>query len=253
MIGRFKSGVLSFFEGFGVLKRDPNFRLLGAIPALMSLTLYTLGLVLGVLYLEEILNWIIKINIGEYNAFIKSLIYILSVILIGIALYFLTFLVVSILSIPVCTSLSHRVMVQTGYLLPSEKSLKENLFTFIRMLRISLLKLIFILLISGLLFIASLIPVVAPVALFLSVMILAFDCMDYAMEHDEQGLRQRLKFLFVNIPEFAGFAACMAVILLIPFVHFILLPTAVVGTSILYTKIQTTKKLKEGYDSKTNS
>ncbi len=244
MISRFKVGVLSFVEGIKILKKDPNYRLLGAIPALLSLTLYTLGLVVGVLYVDDVLSWSMKFNIGDYNAFIKTLIYIFTVLVLGIVLYFITFFAVSLLAIPVCTALAQRVMIQSGYLIPAERNLKENVFTFLRMLRISILKLIFLLIISGLLFIASLVPVVSPIALFLSVMILAFDCMDYAMEHDEQGLRQRVKFLFANIPEFIGFAMCMGVILFIPFVHFILLPAAVLGTSILYTKIQSAKKLE---------
>ena len=244
MIGRFKNGVSSFVEGIRILKNDNNMRLLGMVPALMSLTLYTGGLVVGVMYVDDVLNWIIKSNISDYNFFIKSLIYIFSFLLIGFILYFITFIVVSILAVPVCTTLSYKVLVQSGYFLPTEKTLKQSIFTFAKMLRVSILKLGFLVIISGLLFIASLIPVVAPIALFISVMILAFDCMDYAMEHDEQGLRQRFKFLFAHIPEFAGFALCMMIVLAIPFIHFILLPAAVLGTSVLYTRIQAAHKIQ---------
>ena len=101
-----------------------------------------------------------------------------------------------------------------------------------------------ILAISAMLFIASFIPIISPIALYFSLMILTFDCMDYAMEHDEQGLRQRFKYFFNHWIEFSGFALCMAVIIVIPFIHFILLPSAVLGTTVLYARIQSAKKLK---------
>lgn len=245
MFSRFRNGVGAFAEGVRLLQKDRTLRALSMVPALMSLVLYTAGLVVGVMYVDDVLNWIIKTNISDYNFFLKSLIYIFSFLLIGFIFYFVTFIVVSILAIPICTTLSYKVLTQkTGYLVPVEKGFKENVFTFAKMLRVSVLKLGFLLIISAMLFVASLIPVISPVAVYLSVMIIAFDCMDYAMEHDEQGLRQRFRFLFQHIPEFSGFALCMAIILIIPFIHFILLPVAVLGSTVLYTRIQTVEKIK---------
>lgn len=173
---------------------------------------------------------------------LKSIIYVLSFLLLSFILYFLTFIVVSILAIPVCTTLSQRVLIQSGYLKPVGKGFKENILTFTKMLRVSVLKFIFLLIISALLLVASFIPMLSPVALYLSLMILTFDCMDYAMELDEQGLRQRFRFFTKYWVELTGFALCMAIILAIPFIHFILLPLAVIGTSILYSKIQIKNK-----------
>lgn len=243
---KFSCGVTSFVEGVKLLKNDKNIRALGIVPALMSLTLFTVGLVLGMMYVDDILSWVIKANLNDYNIFLKSLVYVLSFVLLGFILYFATFFVVSILAVPVCTSLSQRVLIQSGYFSSTKKGLKENLFTFAKMLRVSLLKLGFILAISAMLFIASFIPIISPIALYFSLMILTFDCMDYAMEHDEQGLRQRFKFFFSHWIEFSGFALCMAVIVVIPFIHFILLPAAVLGASVLYARIQTAKRLGQG-------
>lgn len=238
VVTRFKSGVTSFLDGARLLKRDRTIRALGLIPAFMSLTFFTAGLVVGMMYVDEIMSWVIQSNISDYNLFIKSLIYIASFVLLGFILYFVTFFVVSMLAVPVCSSLSLRVLHRHGILLESKKSLKENVITFARMLRISLMKLVFIVIISILLFVASFVPLISPIAIYLSLMILTFDCMDYAMEHDEQGLRARFKFFMKNWVEFSGFAVCMGVLLVIPFIHFILLPVAVLGTSILYSKIQ---------------
>lgn len=254
MISRFHQGVSSFFEGIRLLRKDKNLRLLGFIPALMSLTLYTVGLIVGVMYIDSILSWVIKSNFNEYNAFLKSFLYILSFVLLVCILYFAVFMVVSILAIPVCTTLSQRVLIQSGYLVPTSKTFKENVFTFTKMLRVSILKFAFIAIISILLFVASFVPMFAPIALYLSLMILTWDCMDYAMEHDEKGLRQRFRFFLKHWVELSGFALCMAVILAIPFIHFILLPSAVLGTSVLYVRLaQKDASQKEVYGSKTNS
>lgn len=244
MVSKFKMGISSFIEGVRLLRKDNSIRVLGMVPALMSLTLYTVGLVVGVMYVDDLLSWVINKNISDYNIYIKSLIYVLSFLLLAFILYFATFILVSILAIPVCTSLSHKVLTQAAYLKAGNKTMSESLFTFARMLRVSLLKLGFILVISAMLFIASFIPIISPVALYFSLLILTFDCMDYAMEHDEQGLGERFRFLFSHWIEFSGFALCMAIVVVIPFVHFILLPTAVLGTSVLYVRIQNQKRLK---------
>lgn len=246
MISRFKNGVTSFIEGVRLLTKDKTMRALGFVPAIMSLTLFTVGLVVGISYVDDIMSWVIHSNMSDYNIYLKSIIYIISFLLLSFILYFATFIVVSILAVPVCTALSQRVLVQTGYLVPTERGLKENIFSFANMLRVSLLKLGVIVVISMMLFVASFIPVVSPVALYLSLMLLTFDCMDYAMEHDEQGFRQRFTFFVRHWLEFSGFAVCMAIVLAIPFIHFILLPAAVLGTSVLYSRIQIAKRLKQG-------
>lgn len=250
MISRFHLGVSSFFEGVRLLRKDKNMRALGFVPAIMSLTLFTVGLIVGVMYIDDILSWVIRANLNNYNMVLKSLIYVLSFLLLSFILYFATFIVVSLLAIPVCTALSQRVLIQSGYLAPVDKSLKENIFTFSKMLRVSLLKFVFILIISGLLFVASFVPMLSPIAIYLSLMILTLDCMDYAMEHDEQGLAQRFQFFKNHWIELTGFALCMAIILAIPFIHFILLPSAVLGTSVLYSKIQVKNKLLKNQQGK---
>lgn len=238
MIRRFSTGVSSFFEGIRLLRTDKTMRALSVVPAIMSLTLFTAGLIAGMMYLDEILSFVIQSNINDYNFFLKSLIYILSFLALVFILYFLIFFVVSILSIPVCTSLSQKALTQTGYLQSSSKSITENLTTFAKMAKVSVLKLGFLLMISVILFVASLLPIISPLALYLSLMILTFDCMDYAMELDELSLRQRFQFLRTHWIEFSGFALCMGVVVAIPFVHFIVLPAAVLGTTVLYARIK---------------
>jgi uncharacterized protein involved in cysteine biosynthesis len=242
VISRFTLGVKTFFEGIRILKDDKTLRALSLIPAIMSLTLYTAGLILGSFYIDNIMNWIIKSNMNDYNIFLKSLIYIFSLLLLGFILYFVTFFIVSILAIPVCSTLSQKILTRSGYSPKISKTLKDNIFTFASMVRVSLLKFVFMFIISGLLILASFVPIFAPIIMFLSLVILTFDCMDYAMELDELSLSQRFQFLFDHWIEFSGFSLCMALILAIPFIHFILLPSAVLGTSILYAKIQMSKK-----------
>jgi CysZ protein len=242
VIKEFNQGMSSFLEGVRLLKKDRSLRILGIVPALMSLVLYTAGLVISSMYIDEIMSWSIKVNVNDYNVYLKSLIYILSFLLLGFILYFVTFFVVSILAIPVCATLSQRVMVLSGHFSPTQKSFKNNIFTFANMARVSVLKLGFLFIISGMLFVASFLPLTAPVAVYLSLMLLTFDCMDYAMEQDELSLRQRFRFLLRYWVEFSGFSLCMAVILAIPFIHFILLPSAVLGTTVLYTRIQMSQK-----------
>lgn len=243
-IGRFRQGVSSFVEGVRLIKSDKKILTLSSIPAIMSLTLYTVGLVVGMLYIDDVMSWAIRSNMNDYNAYLKSLIYILSFLLLGFILYFVIFILVSILAIPVCSSLAQKVLIQSGYNSPYAKSFKDSVFTFVSMLRVSIIKLVILLIISAMLFVASFIPLLAPVAMYFSLMVLAFDCMDYAMEQDEQTLKQRFQFFRSHWIELSGFSLCMAIILVIPFIHFILLPSAVLGATILYSRIQMAEKQK---------
>lgn len=242
MIAKVSLGISSFVNAIRMIKNNRELRLLSVVPAFMSLVLYTVGLIIGMMYLDEILSLVVKSNIQEYNAFLKALIYILWFLILGGAMYFLVFLLVSILAVPVCTSLAQKVLVHTQFLLPESKGISESIKTFANMVRVSLFKLVLIVILSFLIFIASLIPVISPIALFIGVMLITFDCMDYAMEIDELGLRQRIGFFKNHWIEIASFSLGMAVILVIPFVHFIMLPVAVVGTTLMYSKIQGVKK-----------
>ncbi len=249
MISRLRVGISSFTQGITLIRSNRNLLILSAIPAFMSLVLYTVSLVIGMMYLDTILSLVIKSNIHEYNAFLKYLIYILWFAILGAGMYFFVFVIVSVLAVPVCAVLAERTLAHQQFFLPEKKGVKENIKIFIKMLRVSLLKLILILMLSVLVFFASFIPLISPIAIFISVMLITFDCMDYVMELDELGFRQRMALFKNHWIEIGSFSIGMAVILVIPFIHFLMLPVAVVGTTVMYTKI---RGKKGNYDSAGN-
>jgi len=237
MISKIYVGVEAFFESFRVLKQNSAIRNLSFIPAFMSVVLFTVGMLVGVLYLDKILSFVIQHNVSDYHFLIKSLLYLLSFVFLALVAYLFVIIVVSILAIPVCTLIAEKTLRVSGWE-PTNKKLTEVFLTALRMFKVSVQKFFIFLLVSLALFGASLLPVVAPLSLYLSFMIISFDSIDYALELNEYSFKQRLSFFGKHWLEMSGLSFCLMVLAIIPVVHILFLPIAVVAASLLYTRLK---------------
>lgn len=103
----------------------------------------------------------------------------------------------------------------------------------VTMLRISLVKgAIFVVLGIGL-FIASFIPVVNIAAVIGTLLLLAFDCMDYSLEARRMRLRQRVRYVLRHKAQWAGLATGLALTLLLPGLTLLVIPGAVCGAAMI--------------------
>lgn len=103
----------------------------------------------------------------------------------------------------------------------------------VTMLRVSAVKGFILACLGVILFIASFIPVVNIVAVTVTLLLLAFDCMDYSLEAKRMRLRQRIRYVFQHKAQWAGMAVGLALTLLLPGLTLLVIPGAVCGAALI--------------------
>jgi uncharacterized protein involved in cysteine biosynthesis len=237
MISKVYQGVQAFFEAVQLFKTNRSLRNLSLIPAFMTVVFFIFGMAIGIFYLDQALSWIIERNITDYNLFVKTIIYLFSLIIFGMIIYLCTVIVVSLLSIPICVILAQKTLENQGWV-PPYKTVGQNFATAIRMTKISVQKFFIFIFVSLVLFGTSFVPLIAPLSLYLTFMLMTFDALDYALEIKEMGLGQRLKYFADHWWEMSGLAICLMVLAIIPIIHILFLPIAVMSASLLFMKGQ---------------
>lgn len=230
MTNEFTQGLLFWVHGWLYNFRRPKQLFLCLVPVFLSI-LFVIPL-LWILF-GHLPDWsreLVGASLGWASPFWQDLIFYPLLVSAGLALlvgalfgfYFLH----SLLAIPFYSVLADRVLVSLGK--KPEKSV-----SFLRMLRAGLLKTC-ILLPTGLaLFICSFIPGLNLVAVVGTMLVLAFDVMDYSFESSGFGFRQRLKYLLHHRAQWLGMAAGLALTLLIPALTLFVLPGAVTGAALI--------------------
>lgn len=252
-IQRFSTGFAVFLDSFGILRNSKKVFYLSLIPFFISVILAFVGF--GWFYFqlsgvgaELIDQWMINFNdwLQSYNlTFLTSILtylvgfvkvtlivimYLLLIPLIGV----LILLCASILSIPANSFIAEEVLKQTGAYSPPKESLKAYTFRTLNLLRISLVKGLVLLLVALMILVVSILPIFSIPAVFLAVLIFAFDCVDYSLEVLNYNVRGRFKYLTNHFPELCGLALPLAVIFYIPVVQFMFIPIAVISGALLF-------------------
>ncbi|MCC6137211.1 MAG: EI24 domain-containing protein, partial [Bdellovibrionaceae bacterium] len=116
--------------------------------------------------------------------------------------------------------------------------------TTVRMLIISLIKIVFFLGLAIVLFVVSFFTIgMFLVPLCLSLM-MSYDCMDFSFECMTMSLRQRLRYFFDHLSLFAGLALAIMVISVIPGLFTIMLPFFIAGGAAAFSDIHLADKNK---------
>lgn len=230
-------GINSFFEGLKYLKENTCIRNLSLIPILLCILFFSLGMGGVVYYVDDILNLLAPEWMANLHTYLKSLVYILLALAMFVVVYFLVIIVVSIIAIPICEKLTEKVF-ELKNVKTKEISFLDNLKLIFRMLRASLAKLVIVIAIAILVIVATFIPILYPLAMYLTFMLVAWDMLDFSFDRDgNKTYSERIKFIKNNWLALTGFSLCLGLLLFIPFIHFILLPVAVCGAACLYINI----------------
>ena len=86
-------------------------------------------------------------------------------------------------------------------------------------------------------FFLAFIPIVNLFSTFILVLLVSFDCADYAFEIDYLSLRRRFSFLLSHFWEFSGLAFAILCTGLVPGSFFILLPAFICGATKMYIQL----------------
>jgi len=226
----FWSGTLAWLNGWKYILRRRQMMVVAAIPFLLSLISAVLAIWLIWIYYPLLMNSLVMSWLGSIESIwlailIKPLIWIGGLVVTLVILYAVYVL--------------HAIVAQPFYSLLAEQALKlegreaSRESRFWQMLKVSLLKGLIFLVAGVALFVFSFVPVLNLVAVMATLLLLAFDCMDYSLEARRLGLRQRFRYVFNNKAQWAGMAMGLALTLLLPGLTLLVIPGAVVGAALI--------------------
>ncbi len=227
-------GFRYFITSLKLISQDREIKYLSLAPVMIFILVLLIGLVGGVFYIDDLMNLFLADQMMQLNSSIRILVYVLGFLLFGFFYYVISFVATSLVSIPICSKLSDKVIQNHTQLKIHQATLKEDIISFFKMLRAGLAKAILLIAIGIMLFICSLIPVLAPLAFFVSILILVFDSTDFVFEKFNYGFRQRITFLKTNFASYVGLTLGLCLVVVIPFVQFLVLPLAVCGSTLLF-------------------
>lgn len=231
MISDFREGLTFWWRGWAYLFQHRNLFVVALIPVLIAVLFACGFLWLIFSYLPLWVHGLIGSAASWASGFWYDLIYYPLVIGAGavvfIAALYVSFLLLRLVAVPFYSLLAERTLVQQG------RTTHASWRMMLRMFRSSLVKTILLLFVGLLLFVFSFIPVLNFVAMTCALLIMGFDCMDYAFEAKGMGLRARLRYLARERWQWLGMAAGLALTLPIPGLTLLVVPGAVVGCALI--------------------
>lgn len=215
----------------------PRFLPLVIAPLLLGMALVLIGFVMIYPFVPQLTEFFMAYipTFGSETAasFIFAFLWIVLILLLtGFGMLLLYFIYV-VLCAPFHAILVEGVLKSSGRHRPGPLSFGAWLALTLRMLRTSMVKIFFFLIIATTAFLLSFIPGLQWLTLATSAAIFAFDSLDYSFEALQWGFRQRLNYVWREKRQFFLMGFGMALTLLIPGLTFFALPGAVVGAALV--------------------
>lgn len=181
-----------------------------------------------------------KLKIGEFSLFAALIQGVFWFFLLVFASYF-SYVLLSIVGAPFYSLMADMIIERRGLKGKNQNSFVRWLYTTIRMLLISIIKMGFFLGLSLILFVISFFAIgMFLVPWFLSLMV-AYDCLDFAFECRGLSLRQRMGYFSAHFSLFFGLALVILVISIIPGLFTFMLPFFIAGGAEAFADIQLAK------------
>lgn len=228
-------GLTAWVQGWKCILSHRKLMAVAAIPFLISLVAAVAGFALFAAYYPSLMNGLVMKWLGAIQSpwlalLIKPLIWIGGIVVTLAILY--------------CVYVLHAIIAQPFYSLLADQTLKfknksvKHDLRLSAMLRISVIKGLIFLFVGVVLFICSFIPVLNLAAIAGTLLLVAYDCLDYSLE--SRGLRLRARFAYVaKYPgQWLGLAAGLALTLLVPGLTLLVIPGAVVGGALILKDTQ---------------
>ena len=235
-------GFLSFFRGYRLMFANPRLRFFSILPFALSFLFFILALFLG---FDQIIQLSASYGLSAQGFWSGALVWILTalaLVVFGGFVFLASILVANIFLAPFNSILAEKTLEHLGFRPPTSDSWVRALQHAVRMLGVSLLKSVVLMILGLLIFFMGWIPLLGIVAWVLGSMILAFDASDYALEAMRLGFRERFGFFRKHLSNYAGFGLALGLTFFIPGANLFLLPGAVVGASILVTRLTEVKR-----------
>ena len=228
------TGLCFLTQGTKIICKVPGLLIWAVIPFLIDVFILIAALYFGI---SQISHWKGQLmsRIFDSNGWLYLLLSPFASIFLWItfmaALFYGVFLLTSLIASPFNAVIAEKVLSHHNIIKSKPFNWSRWLSTSLKMLKISLIKTVLFLAVGGILFLLSFIPIVSFIALFTTLLMIAFDFMDYSFEAKEMELSQRWKYFRTYIPQLCGMATAIGFSLLIPGLMLLLLPSAVAGSA----------------------
>jgi len=193
------------------------------------------GLFYGMSFLPDLVAKALALIFSSPDGWLYTLLYFPLIILFGvvfvISLSAVIYFCSSVVGAPFNALLAERVLVIRGRVADQKYGVISFLRTSWSMLKVAVVRGLILITLSLILLLVSFVPGLNVVSAFLTLVLLAFDASDYAMEGLHWNLSQRLQFLRQQLPEYFGMATVLAVFFIIPGAIVLMMPVFVVGAS----------------------
>jgi uncharacterized protein involved in cysteine biosynthesis len=188
-------------------------------------------------------NFTEKLKIGEFSlvaALVQGSFWFFLLIF---ASYF-SYILLCIVGAPFYTLMADIILTRRGLRPKVQNGFIRWLYTTLRMLIISVVKIGFFMGLSLMLFFLSFFTIgMFLVPLFISLM-MAYDCMDFSFECVTMNLKTRVQYFLNHLPLFAGLALAILVLSIIPGLFTLMLPFFIAGGASAYADV----KLSEAHE-----
>lgn len=236
---QFLRGFLVPFQGFFIVFTSLSIFLLAVIPFWIAVFLafyfiYTFWsgsswlLPFFLDWMPGFANFVEQIKIGEFSLFSAIFQGFFWVFLVLFSLYF-SYMVLCLVGSPFYSLMADRILIRKGVQPKIKNNFARWLYTSIKMLIVSLLKMCFFMLITAALFVASFWSFGLMLLPFVVCLMIAYDCVDFSLECMNYTLRQRWKYFGNHFSFYLGLSFSILMFSFIPGLFTFCLPFFIAG------------------------
>ena len=233
----FIAGLFSIFESLKFIKKNKDlwFWILCPFLIYMSLLFYSFSWGVGLIesYTIKALNTLKSIGLEFLVDYLHIPLVIILSLAFGVLLIYLIFVFGSIFASPFNAVLAEKTLLKTGLIEDRPFNFMRWTRVTIKMMLASVLKSILFLFFGVFIFIASFIPGLNILSIYFTLMIMAFDSMDYSYELMELNLGRRIMMFRSSWWTASGLATSFGLTLVLPGVILLFLPVSVVSAGLL--------------------
>lgn len=235
----FFKGFFFVFRGFKELKTRKGLLKWFIAPLIVNLILLTVFLSTGLGYVDGFVATAMGYITfdGWFFEALKWVLDLLFSLAFIILIVYLVFILSTVISAPFNALMAENILLQDGVISEAPFNAKTWVSFTLKMLWASLIKAMFFLGVAVVAFIVGFMPGLNFFAIFLSLLVIAFDCFDYAFEVMGMNFKQRKMFFSQNLLVGSGMAIFLLVTMIIPGLIIIVLPLGVIGASSLVKEL----------------
>ena len=232
---RMKRGAAAWRQALKAVRRQRSLKVFLVLPLFVHG-----GLLLLLLYfmMGTVAPWLLSHFVeGWWTGGAQFLAYLTALILwalLVVPVYALSNIVLA----PVHSLAAEKVLKHKGLALPAPVGWSAWIDFFLRSMGVGLAKSIVLMVLAVPLFVGGFLPVLGLVFVYLSFVLLAFDCTDYSLEVLDKGFRERFSYLRRHLWEYMGFGLIFFVIGFIPLAMILLLPLGTVAGAHLVAELE---------------